>query len=263
MININKANKAFMEYVKSYDMSNSMIKSKYEHTFRVCNQSKAISESINLDEENTNLAYLIALLHDIGRFEQAKVYNTFNDSKSVDHADYGCKILFEDGLIRNFIEDDRYDEIIYEAILFHNKYSICPAEEDELKILHSKIIRDADKIDIMHNACNLNGIKINEDENGISEKVTEDFELLVPVSHSHKSKVNDSVLTMIAFVFDLNFLYSYRYFRDNEFINKMYNKLKNKKLFKPYIEKANGFVEGKCKNVGCKVLTQRGRRKEI
>ena len=36
---------------------------------------------------------LIGLLHDIGRFEQVKVYDTFSDIDSIDHADYGVEIL--------------------------------------------------------------------------------------------------------------------------------------------------------------------------
>ena len=231
MIDINRAIKAFDEYVKSYDMNNDMVKLKYNHTHRVCEQSKAICESLGLDKEQTNLAYIIALLHDIGRFPQAKIYGTFNDSKSVDHAEYGCKILFEDGLIRKFIEDDKYDDIIRNAIYYHNKYLIDKNEEDEIKILHSKIIRDADKIDIIYNVCVLGGIKISEDEDGISEKVKEDYELEIPVSHSHKSKINDAILTMIAFVFDLNFSYSYQYFKDGRTM--FYFELKFKILFAP------------------------------
>ena len=124
MINIESAKVAFDDFVSKYDISDERIKLKYDHTYRVCEQSLKISESIGLDDENTNLSFLIALLHDIGRFEQARLYNTFNDSKSVDHAFLGCKLLFEDGLIRKFVDDDSYDEIIRKAIYNHNKYEI-------------------------------------------------------------------------------------------------------------------------------------------
>ena len=61
---------------------------------------------LNLSEEDILLAELIGLLHDIGRFEQIKNYHTFLDKESIDHAEYGNKILFEDDLIRNFITED-------------------------------------------------------------------------------------------------------------------------------------------------------------
>ena len=58
------------------------------------------AQRLGLNQEQVNLATAIGLLHDIGRFEQVRLYHTFNDGKSVNHAEIGVKILFEDGLIR-------------------------------------------------------------------------------------------------------------------------------------------------------------------
>lgn len=244
MIDINRINEAFDNYVRNYDMNNELIHLKYNHTYRVSVQSTKICESLNLDEEDTNLAYLIAMLHDIGRFPQAKIYGTFNDSKSVDHADLGCKILFEEGVIRNFIEDTKYDEIIRKAICYHNKYEIGSCNEKEL--LHSRIIRDADKIDIIHNIVNLGYIKLNDDESKVSQLVKEEFDKEKPIDHKYKNVKNDAIVTIIAFVFDLNFKYSFNYFKDNKFMDKMLNKLNNKKIFEYYIESAKKYIERKC-----------------
>ncbi len=55
-------------------------------------------------------------------------------------------MLFEKGMIRDFIENNQYDEIIKIAIDNHSRLTI----EDGLNertLLHSKIIRDADKLD--------------------------------------------------------------------------------------------------------------------
>ena len=62
----------------------------------------------------------------------------------MNHAEIGVKILFEDGLIREFIEDEQYDEIIKKAILNHNKLQI-DKELTEREMMHSKIIRDAEQ----------------------------------------------------------------------------------------------------------------------
>ena len=56
-------------------------------------------------------------------------------------------------------------------------------------------------------------------------------------------------MIMLAFVFDLNFKYSFEYFRDNDFVNKMYSKLKNKSIFKEYVDELNKYIEGKCNDV--------------
>lgn len=244
MIDIKQINKTFDNYVKDYNMDYELISLKYSHTYRVAKNSNEICKSLNLDEENTNIAYAIAMLHDIGRFEQAKVYKTFNDLKSIDHADFGCKILFEDGLIRKFIKDEKYDELIRKAILYHNKYEVEECNEKEL--LHAKIIRDADKIDIINDVVNLGNIKINEDANGVSDKVKEQFDKEKIINREYKQYKNDSVVTMIAFVFDLNFKYSYKYYKDNKFMDKMLNKLNNKEIFKYYIDKAKEYIERKC-----------------
>lgn len=93
MINIEKAKNAFKEYVKEYDINNPKIKTKISHIQRVVVMSRKIAQDLKLDEENTELAELIGLLHDIGRFEQVKRYNTFVDRISVNHGELGVKIL--------------------------------------------------------------------------------------------------------------------------------------------------------------------------
>lgn len=254
MIDIDKVNQVFDEYVSNYDMSNEMINLKYFHTYRVCEQSLNICKSLGLDEEDTRIAYLIALLHDIGRFEQERRFGTYNDQESMDHGDFGCTLLFEEALIRKFIEDNKYDEIIRKAICYHNKFSI-EEDCDEKELLHSKIIRDADKIDIIYNVVELGYIRLSDDDSKISEKVKEDFCYERSVHFSHKNSRNDRIMTMFGFIFDLNFEYSYKYFKDNGFINKMFAKLKNKDIFEEYVERINEYVERKCNNVRNKVFS--------
>jgi len=98
-----------------------------------------------LTKEQMELAKIIGLLHDIGRFEQFKKFGSFSD-KNVDHADESCNYLFKDGHIRDFIEDDRYDSIIEKAIRYHNKFRVPKLSDEEL--LFTKMIRDMDKVDI-------------------------------------------------------------------------------------------------------------------
>ena len=126
MLDINSAEKQFKEYLKNFDTENEKNKLKIVHTYGVVKASEYIARDLNLSEEDIYLAKLIALLHDIGRFKQIKLYDNFIDNmENNDHADYGVKILFEENLIRKFIEDDKYDDIIYKAIFNHNKYITC------------------------------------------------------------------------------------------------------------------------------------------
>ena len=79
----------FTEYVSSYDLTNSDIKLKYNHSLRVMALSEKYAKILNFSTEDIELAKVIGLLHDIGRFEQLKIYKTYSDINSIDHAEYG------------------------------------------------------------------------------------------------------------------------------------------------------------------------------
>ena len=78
-----KAAHAFQEYLKDYDQNNDKVKLKIVHTYGVVRQAEEISRRKKLCPEDIELAKIIALLHDIGRFEQLKRFDSFEpDRKS-------------------------------------------------------------------------------------------------------------------------------------------------------------------------------------
>ena len=103
---INRKNviNTFAEYVRNYDPSDEKIKLKIDHTYRVAGLCQRIAESLGLSEPDVDIAWLLVMLHDIGRFEQIRRFGTFNDAQSVDHAEFGADLLFKEGLIRKFVE---------------------------------------------------------------------------------------------------------------------------------------------------------------
>ena len=143
------ANKYFNDFIKkNFDINEEKVSHKLKHTYQVVNNAKYICEKLNLDELNTDIAMIIALLHDIGRFTQAKEMQTFReDITNYDHATLGVKLLFDKNEIRKFISSSEYDEIIKNAIANHSKYILDESRLSDEEILHCKIIRDADKID--------------------------------------------------------------------------------------------------------------------
>ena len=72
-INREKALAAFQEYTDRYDSSRDMIRLKIEHTYRVCGLCQQIARSLDLPEEEVDIAWLTGLLHDVGRFEQQNI----------------------------------------------------------------------------------------------------------------------------------------------------------------------------------------------
>ena len=88
-----RARAAFLAYVDAYDASNKRIALKIAHTYRVANLCEQIARGEGMDEEDVELAWLCGLLHDLGRFEQLRLWDTFSDGASAEHAAIGAAVL--------------------------------------------------------------------------------------------------------------------------------------------------------------------------
>lgn len=143
-----RVKEVFAQYANRYDATNPKIALKIVHTYKVSELCREIAISENMSEADVELAWLIGMLHDIGRFEQLRRYNTFADAVSIDHALLGVTLLFEDGLIREYVEDDTEDAVIDAAIRYHSIYRL-PDTLDERTLKFCNVIRDADKLDIL------------------------------------------------------------------------------------------------------------------
>ena len=143
-----RAKTTFEAYADKYDTENINIRLKIDHTYRVAEFCERISKSLTDNTADIELTWLLGLLHDIGRFEQLKRYDTFVDKDSIDHAELGADILFSDGLINDFIDEDPVlFRLIETAIRLHNKL-VVPDGLDERTLFFTNILRDADKCDI-------------------------------------------------------------------------------------------------------------------
>ena len=123
-MDIKKAKAIFNDYAKQFDFNDASVQRKYAHTYRVIEYAMAISSSLNLDDQMKELIYVASLYHDIGRFKQASIYHTFDDSNSFDHGDYGANLIKK--YIRNYISVDKYDNIIIQAIKNHRLFRHTP-----------------------------------------------------------------------------------------------------------------------------------------
>lgn len=227
MIDINKSRQAFKNFLNKYD-DQPGFNLKVVHTYHVSSNAKELATKLNLSKEDIDLAELIGLLHDIGRFEELKVMNGF-DSVKFDHAQYGIKMLFEDNLIREFIDDSSYDEIIKVAISNHSKLKIDETL-DERSMLHSKIIRDADKLDnyrvkVDESIEEIFAGKVNSKEevenSPISDKVYETLKNEQCIDIHDRVYPLDYWLCVLAFTFDLNFKETFKIVKDNDYINRI------------------------------------------
>ena len=234
MIDIQKARIAFKKFLNKYNDKHELgFDLKVVHTYHVVDNAKTIATNLNLSEEDINLAELIALLHDIGRFEELNFLKKF-DSVGFDHASYGVKMLFDENLIRDFIEDNRYDDIIRVAIDNHSRLAIQDGL-DERSLLHSKIIRDADKLDNFRvkkeekiEAIFPGKVKNKNDleSSAVSDKVFETVKDNKCVDIHDRTTLLDYWVCVLAFVFDLNFKETYQIVKDNDYINILIDRFK-------------------------------------
>lgn len=231
----------FKKYYESFkredDDFNSIIELKYNHSLRVCSEIIDIGESCELHENELRLAETMALLHDLGRFEQYSNYLTFSDKKSLNHSGLAVKIL-EENKVLNDLSPETTD-LIYNCILNHNKLEI-PYESFGDELFYSKLLRDADKIDIFYvftdyfeNRTLYPGNTIELDLPDIPDINEENLLFLESgklIKSENLKSFNDFKLMQLSWLFDINFSRSYEIIKERHYIEKIFN-------FLPYSEK--------------------------
>lgn len=143
-----RAQKAFADYAAHYNAADAKVKLKIDHTYRVAALCARIAQSLALPPEDVDLAWLSGILHDVGRFEQLRRYNTFIDAQSVSHAAMSVAVLFDEGRIRDYLDDAGADALLRTAVEWHSAFRLPEALDDRTR-LFCQILRDADKIDIL------------------------------------------------------------------------------------------------------------------
>lgn len=146
-MNRKRLTEAFEAYTSNYNLDDPNICLKYVHTGKVAENCECIAKSLGLSKEEIDLAWEIGMLHDIGRFEQLRRFDTFFDHLSIDHAQFGADLLFREGLMEQFDDTHENDVLIEKAVRYHSLYRL-PENLTEKELLFCQIIRDADKVDI-------------------------------------------------------------------------------------------------------------------
>jgi hypothetical protein len=190
---------------------------KEEHTMGVCANTRRIAAGIGLDAQTTMLTEVIALFHDVGRFPQYVRYRTFEDSRSVNHAVLGAKVLLERNVLRGLSVRER--SLIVRTVALHNVFLLPSRLDDEVR-LYTRIVRDADKLDIWRVFIELSdrdatnwpsaaGLGL-PDTRAYSPEVLASLERREMVRLTSLRTLNDFRLLQLAWIYDLNFAPSLR-----------------------------------------------------
>ncbi len=232
----------FEEFYQQYDSSNPKIKERYLHTYRVVDRIEELAISLHLTEEEIELAELIALLHDIGRFEQLSIYHTVNDRKSLDHGEYGVKILFEDGLIEKFKIPEEYYPIIKISIFNHNKMELTGIKNKKEE-LFAKMIKDADKLDIIYLLIENNELPTTNEE--VTPTCRELFFQHQMIPYRELKTDSDHLLIYLGYVYELYFSNSFRYLEETKLYEKMAKELNYPSHLKEYFQEVEKYIQNK------------------
>lgn len=228
-MNFTTAKQTFQKYLADYDHTDDKVRLKIVHTYGVVKQAEAIAKRMNLPEEDFQLAQMIALLHDIGRFEQLKRFNSF-EPDTMDHAAYGVQVLFEEDMIRQFAKEDTYDDIIRISIAKHSDYRL-EGITDPHTLLHAKLIRDADKLD----NCR---VKLEDDTYTLLGASAEEIgaQDISPIIYdtvfrdqcilsSDRVTAMDYWVSYIAYFFDMNFRESLDIVEENDYVSRIIHRI--------------------------------------
>lgn len=233
-MNKEKLIEVFTKHAKKFDFDDPHIRNKYRHSLEVAQLAYNIGQSLALNEQECMLCYCIGILHDYYRFEQWTKYKTFIDAKSVDHGDKAVEELFDKNEIEQFGIDPQFYQTIKIAIKNHNKLSINTSEikklsltkqEKERLILFSKIIRDADKIELfgMMKRKETPIFSSDFEANGFSELALKDLKNKQLVNAKNVKTILDCAFMAIGLMYDLNFDYSKKYAKQIEYPQAIYD----------------------------------------
>jgi len=231
----------FNDYVSKYDINNRKIKQKYTHTFRVQKLCEEIAKELNLSDEQIKLASLCGLFHDIGRFEQLKIYDSYNDYETIDHGDFGYEVFINE-ICPKLNISDKDKSIIAKSILYHNKFIVEDDITDEEK-LFINITRDADKIDIFYVYINEDGY-FKDGDGEISKKIREDFLNHKLVNRKDTTNIREYNIANLAFIWDINYDSSYRIIRKNKYFEQL-EKVLNNSIYDEYFQVIKDFLKEK------------------
>lgn len=225
---------------------------KKEHSLRVAENTGNLGRMMNLNADDSKVAFLSGLYHDIGRFEQLADYNTFNDSISVDHAKHSVDVLKDKNALADIAPE--MQELVFFAIFHHNKLQL-PKKGTEREKLHARLLRDADKLDILKVLTDYYSDKKKTPSHTLTWDLPAGGTVSKPVAKEilagrlvPKEKVKnetDVKIMQLSWVFDLNFRSSFSIIFENRLFEKIYNTLPKTDLVIEIYRKVKVYSENK------------------
>jgi hypothetical protein len=231
-----RVKKWYNDYTNSYRSGNEQlddaVQLKYDHTLRVCGEMEQLCISEYLESNDTMLAGIAALLHDVARFEQFRIFKTFSDVKSVNHAELAVVIIKKNDLLAGLTTVDA--ATVISAIRHHNAIAV-PLDLDARQQMFCRLLRDADKLDIYRIALDhylkpdprrKETVQVGiPDGSSVSLEVYRRILTGKVVPYEMIKTVADFKMIQLGWVFDLNFSHSFKCVKERDYIGALKKQL--------------------------------------
>lgn len=231
-------------YMKSFYNQNEDIQKmmviKESHTLCVQAICRELATHLCLPPQEVMLAEISGLLHDIGRFRQFTVYRTFDDARSVDHAELGLSVIEDEKLLHDLPEQEK-NAVIF-AIRNHNKKEISPTHDRRLLLL-ARLLRDADKLDIYRV---LSPFLTASDGSGVSADFLKKFAAGEQVDYNEIRTLDDRKLVRLMWVYDINFSWTLQRVAAKGYIEEIISCLPPDRAVAEGVQRLQEYMTRKC-----------------
>jgi hypothetical protein len=232
---------------------NANLQMKQQHSKCVCCEMLYLADHLLLDPNQRLIAETIALLHDTGRFPQFLKYRTYSDVRSVSHSALAIEVLREKKVLDVLPENEK--SIIEKAIEYHGLKQL-PADLSDDYLLFSKMIRDADKLDIFRVVTELHlNYKENKDKFKLEIELPDEPTCSKPVIDAilEEKRIdyvllktwNDMKLLMLTWVYDVNFVPTLERIKQRKYLEKIFDFLPDTDDIKKVRRKVFDYVDSR------------------
>ena len=224
------------------------IRIKEIHTGYVTAIAVQLAKHLKLSEHDVELAEIMGLFHDVGRFRQYSLYKTFNDAESEDHADLGLKVLSELDFIKKLSSED--ENLVRFAIGRHNKKEIGPAPSKKA-LLFAKLLRDADKLDIYRVLSPFLGPEGADKApkfiaSDASQLVSPDFIAGRQADYRKLRTHGDRKLVRLLWIYDINFNWTLREIVKRGYVDRIIHYLPDQPGIAEGVKRLRAYITERC-----------------
>jgi hypothetical protein len=247
----------FKQYVAGFYGRDSYIDANIElkdsHSRRVCDEMNYLTGQLGLNPNQKRIAEFIALLHDVGRFPQFFKYKTYNDPRSENHCLLGLQVIRDENL---FCDIDESEKLIIEKAIELHGVKLLPPDLSGDCLLFSKLIRDADKLDIYYvvisyykqHLQNPDKFKIEielPNEPYYSPSIIDNILNYYQTDYRTLKTWNDMKLIQLSWVYDVNFIPTLKRIKQRRFMETILEFLPQTDDIKKVKEKIFEYVDSR------------------